>query len=411
MSMQRSYAEIKAESESLNLKVVEGKRKAKRPFILALQEYHLNQRLYVTFGLKHRLSMESPMLAKPCTGLKSSEIAEIYESDDWVFEEKFNGIRMEQSNSQDGMEAFSRGLSVTDYLPVCYTDKIDWQHYPIVEPTEEPEYVLDCEIVSINPNISTIMGNKGVVTETELQAVTALLALNLEDSIRIQREIDHPLRFRVFDCLFYKGEDLRPLPYWKRVKVARKITTELASKGLPFIKTTIVRDRKEEYLEHLWSLGKEGVIAKNIHKEYIDRESRPRDGWIKFKRTTTGVLGDTIDAYVTGFELGDEKKGFAGIVGSIHFTVNLTKKNGEVVKHHIARCINVELVERKAMTIQGADGPELDPSYYGRVAEVEGQAVSARALRLTHPRILRWREDKTDEDCVMAEEDLRGMVV
>ena len=35
-------------------------------------------------------------------------------------------------------------------------------------------------------NFNTIMGNRGVITETQLQAVTALLSMNSEDTLKIQ---------------------------------------------------------------------------------------------------------------------------------------------------------------------------------------------------------------------------------
>ena len=182
--------------------------------------------------------------------------------------------------------------------------------------------------------------------------------------------------------------------------------------GLPFELSKCVQKDKEEFLERIWEAGGEGVIAKRLDGKYLPTKSRPRNGWIKIKRTTTGTLGDSIDGFITGFELGKEGKGFENLVGSLHISLNLLKQDGSSTTHHIARVINIPLVDRKRITVLNGDGrPELDASYYNRVVEIEGQAVSARARRLTHPRLIRFRDDKSPHDCTMSEKDLERMIV
>lgn len=408
--MQRSLADLKMECQALGLRVVPtGGREAKKDFITSLREYFLVTKGR-TFGLDYRLGLESPQLAFLSTNLRDEEIKHIMTSPEWVFEEKLNGVRMIITyHPEVGFEAFGRNLSVTDYLPVPYGEKIylGESNYKGLFPA----FVLDCELMSRDKNISTVMGKRGVVTETELAAVTALLALNTEDSIRIQKELDRPLVLKVFDCLYHDKQDLRRKPYLERRKMLSQVVTLLQGVGIQVEKVKAVRDSKEEYLDYLWSQGGEGVIAKNIRMTYLDKVSRPRDGWVKFKRTVGGALGDTVDGFVTGFELGDERRGFSDLVGALHVSVWLTAADGSKRIHEVARVANITLEERKKITVVGPNGPELDKGVYEKVVEVEGQAVSARAMRLTHPRLIRFRDDKNPDQCVISESELRKQIM
>lgn len=397
--------------KELGLEWTPTRRKSKQPFIDALQAHYLvANKVPLTKGLKFRLSMKSPMLARIVTDLKPSEINYLYESDNVVFDKKHNGLRMIVSHfdNENWIEVYSRNLSVTDFLPVPYTSKIYWGAGDF---HALPEFVLDTEIISTNPMISTVMGNRGVITETELQAIAAMMALNDNESLRLQQELN-PIKFMVFDCLYWNSLDLRQSPFIKRRDRVITAVDILNAHGFTtFSRSPVNGTRKEEFLEWIWANGGEGVIAKRLDGMYKDDSNRSRDGWIKIKRTTTGTLGDTIDGFITGFELGKEGRGFENYVGSLYISINLEKEDGSTYVHEIARVANVPLEKRKEITVEGEKGPELDKSYYNKVVEVEGQAVSSRARRLTHPRLLRFRDDKAPHECTMKESDLNRMIM
>ena len=46
----------------------------------------------------------------------------------------------------------------------------------------------------------------------------------------------------------------------------------------------------------------------------------------------------------------------------------------------------------------------LKEEYMGVVVECDGQAISRVSKRLTHPRLLRLRFDKTKEECIYTQE-------
>jgi len=137
---------------------------------------------------------------------------------------------------------------------------------------------------------------------------------------------------------------------------------------------------------------------------------------VKIKRSVSeslnsAGLADSIDAFITGYDLADEEKSWNGLIGSLEVSVTLLSPEGEH-DHVIARVANIPLDIRKEMTMIGPDGkPCLKPEYYGRVVEVDGQAMSARAFRLTHPRLLGFRPDRTKMDCQYDEEYLRSLIL
>ena len=114
------------------------------------------------------------------------------------------------------------------------------------------------------------------------------------------------------------------------------------------------------------------------------------------------------DAFVTGFKRGEPDGDFRNMVGALEFSVNLT--NGK--RHVIGYPINMTLEERQRISIYDptTDTVTMIPEYYNRVAEISGQDISARELRLSHCTLDRWRDQEGDkklpQDCVVDLEDL-----
>lgn len=414
--MQKSLAELKNKCSELSLDVIQsGRRVSKKDYIKVLQAHYIKERIrageILSPGFRFRMDIETPQLAFLGKNLRPEERKLIEESLDWIYEEKLNGARMLVFYHPDwGFEFYGRNLSVTDFLPVNYTNKVFLHKVKTYKGLWKP-FVLDCEIVSNDPRISTEVGKRGVVTETILQAVTALLALNSEDSLRIQEELGGPLELRVFDCLQFEEKDIRKMPYYKRRKALQEVVNSLQRLDLPFYKVKAVRKNKKEYLEHLWENGKEGAIAKPIAMPYLDRESRPRDGWVKLKRTVSGAIGDTVDGFITGFEEGNSKKGFAGLVGALEVTVFVKEEDESLTEHVIAKVPNIPFEMRREISGLENGKVVMDKSLYKKVVEVEGQSVSARVKRLVHPQLVRFREDKSWTDCVISREDLENQIM
>lgn len=415
ISVNRKLSELKEQCSSLGLEVVQsGSRESKTDYILVLRDYFINQ-LYpngIPKDLELMLSLESPMLCSRFSEFTPDQKEKIWESPDWIIEQKEDGVRL-VNFFVNGWGCFSRNISVKDFLPVNYSNKICQNGVDLSKLKDK--FVVDSEIVSSNPNVCTIIGNKGVVCETQLQAVTALLSMNSEDSLRIQEEENCPLELRVFDVLWWNGEWIYNKPLIERIPYIVEAVKQLQDAGVKCRRPYSSYSNKKAFYKAMIAAGAEGGVLKNLHSPYVPTSSRKKDGFVKVKRTMSETMqdegiSDGIDAFVTGFEPGDESKGWAGLVGALEFSVYL-KKDGEQKLHKIARITNIPMELRKRIT-EVVDGqPVLKKDWYGKVAEIDGQCVSARSYRLKHARLIQWRNDRSEDTCVMDEDFLKSMIL
>jgi len=405
-----------------------GKKCSKDDYILALRNYHLKLRYpdgRIPKHLQMVMRLESPMLANRFNAAAPDVQAAIWDSDEWGFQEKMDGVRLLRVFVRgEGLHFYSRGISVRDYLPIEYKN-IYQPNLNLEELScQFDEYMADSELVCTNPNISTVMRSRGVSdTETQLSAVTALLGLNDADSISIQKNEGCPLKFFAFDVMNFNGSWLieggnRQLTQIEREKVTRIVCTVEKAAGLnvEFLETVYDKVGKKDFYEKIIAAKGEGVIAKHVKALYLAQESRARCKWIKIKRTVSGSLtdtslNDTMDAFVSGWEPGDKGKAYENLVGTLKFSVWLVKPNGERVQHEIGNISGLALDFRKSITVVDEQGlPHLDPSFMGKVAEIDGQNISSKALRIRHCRLIRWRDDKNLDQCEVYEAMLKDMV-
>lgn len=419
----RTLAQLKQECDKLGLQPVQKSKKiGKTEYILALRDYYLGIKSIIndTRAMRLYMNYDSPMLCYRYAELKDEEKQNIWESPNWVLEPKLDGVRFVTVKLGEGKpHYFSRNSSVDDFLPVEYTDNVvdDGVRWTKVK----DDFILDAEFISTQARVDTTWGTQGVITETPLQAVSSLLAMESERSVKIQRQMAKEfakplLKMVYFDCLWFNGEDLTSQPYYVRKRFMNKAVTQLIEAGQVCSVTKIVQRDKKAYYEQILSDGGEGVVAKEINSPYIATNSRSRRGWVKIKRSMTQTvrnvgLSDSIDAFVSGYELGDEERGWAGYVGSLEFSVLLRSQDGSIRPHVIARISSLPMEDRIKMTDKtDPDNPKLAADYYGRCASLDGQDISARSLRLTHAVLKEWRPDRSPDTCRMDEEFLKSMI-
>ena len=308
--------------------------------------------------------------------------------------------------SENKFHFFSRNNSAVDYLPQDYIDTI----YVTAKDFSYPHnFVLDSEVISTNPEIKT-----NTQCLTQLQSTAALLNLNPEDSINIQKK--YPLKFIVFDCL-YDGNSLIDEPWTERHKHAEKLSAILKDNDFNCDINHVVENTdynkfaKREYFEKLIADDKEGIILKNKNAKYHACSSRTID-CVKVKRSTSDSFTNDIDAFITDYVVGkDDTRNENMIVGFV-FSIMMEKDNGEVVKHPIAVCSNVsDFIKEDATVIDENGEVTLNKDYYFRVATIKGQNISSKNLRLTHAVIDSWRFDKDASGCeIIKESELSKLV-
>ena len=396
----------------------------KEDYIVPIRKFYLAKRYQkpenVPLHMRMMLKLKSPMLARRIddAGIPEEIIKAVWESDEWYLEEKLNGARMLLVNdgSGDGIQIYSRHNSDVDLLPINYTEKILFPDEFDPEKVGE-KFILDTEMTSDVVNLSTLFEGSGVETETQLHAVTALLSSDKDRAIHVQKTADLRLTFNVFDCLFFNDDWIMELPLKERRKMMMQMGKELKGAGFKIKPVRANRDNKAGFHKQIVASGGEGTIAKNINGVYIADTNRPKDGWLKIKRSVSQSsveeeLGmDTIDGWISGFEPATEGKNREGMVGSILVSVYVDSGEGEPREHVIAKISGIDMKLREDMT-EIIDGkPYLKASYYDRVVEIDGASVSARSQRLNHPVFLGFRYDKNKDGCVISEGFLKKMVL
>ena len=393
----------------------------KEDYINPIRKYYLAKRYQkaenVPEHLRMMLRIKSPMLARRIddAGIPEEIVSSVWESREWYLEEKLNGSRMLLVNDGKGIQIYSRHNSDVDMLPINYTEKILFNDE--FDPNKVTEtFIIDTEMTSDLDRLSTVFKDYGVVTETQLHAVTALLSSDVERAVNIQRKEGLRMTFNVFDCLYYNGEWIIDKPLKERYKITMKVGKMLKEAGFKVRPVRMARNDKKMFHREIISGGGEGTIAKNINGVYIADTNRPKDGWLKIKRSVSQSSNeefgtDTIDGWISGFEPATEGKNREGLVGSILVSVYVEGEGNETREHVIAKISGMDMKLREDMTEVIGGEPYLKASYYNRVVEIDGASVSARSKRLNHPVFLGFRYDKNKDGCVMSEEFLEKMVL
>lgn len=390
-----------------------GRKLMKDDLVKALRRHFINERYgseeNIPWSLKFMLSIECPQLCRRIKDLKPEQQDLVWDSPDWIAEEKIDGCRMLilYDASEKKFHFYSRNNSVTDYLPQDYSDTIlvtvkDNFYYP-------ENFVLDCEVISTNPETET-----NTQCLTQLQSTAALLNLNANDSKAIQK--NNPLKFVVFDCL-YDSKNLIDETWNIRHKHADKLSFILKENGFTCELNKVVtntddnKNRKREFFEEVIDRNGEGVVLKNRNAKYHACSSRTID-CVKVKRSTSDSLTKDLDAFITDYVIGNDDTRNENMVVGFVFSVKMEKNNGEIVTHPIAVCSNVSDFIKEDATVVNENGEvSLNPSYYGKVATLQGQNISARSLRLTHSTIEMWRPEKSADGCeIVKEAELRKLI-
>lgn len=390
---------LKKKCETLGLPVVQkGKREAKSDYVSVLRDHFLKR----DYPNGMPFTELTPMLCFASWNLEEKELEAIWESPNWVAQSKENGCRMTLYFVPGvGVFATSRTVSLKTYRLQELTGKLLFREFK-----DSPRAItLDVEVIVEKPIDTRPYTAKGQITKSSLHSTTALLSLEDANSRKCQVDQDAALTFKVIDVTF-DHHDLRKKPLRERLTSVHSFLSWVKDTeiGKYFIHLPVVASKKKEFLQEIWAKGGEGVVLKNLDAPYEDSSSRRRDAWVKVKKRIE------FDAFVTGFKRGDEGQGFENMVGALEFSVRLASGKTHVLGYPI----NMTLEERQRITVydKETNTVSLLSEMYNRVAEISGQDISARELRLSHCTLDRWRDqpgdEKSAEECVVDMADLEA---
>lgn len=349
---------------------------------------------------------------------------EMWDSPDWIAEEKYDGDRRIAQFCGKVVRFTGRRKSVKDGLFVEKTENVphlsDYTSAALAinaksftrtkVPSALDGTVLDGEMIShLDPSLPD--GN-GVAFGGLSKYVTSIMGSLPEEAVKKQIERGW-LRYVVFDCLFYKGKDVRLFTWENRYGWAQQALREWDN---PF--ATIAgsfaghcKKSKRAHYEEIVARGGEGVILKFKHGQYGDKGA-----WVKVKKQATAdvvIMGfipaKEVSKKVSG-EVSMTKYAKAGLIGAIRCGQFSTRVPDPTEAHDgipVAKRVHSlhEVATVSGMTDDlRAQFTKHPKKYIGKVIEIEHNGREPTG-RFRHPRFNRFRDDKTAKDCVYRDDE------
>ncbi|KKQ23688.1 MAG: putative DNA ligase [Candidatus Roizmanbacteria bacterium GW2011_GWC1_37_12] len=242
------------------------------------------------------------------------------------------------------------------------------------------------------------------------------------DIEKMAKEI--PLRLFSFELLYKDGENFINRPFIERRKA---LESSIATKRDLLKETVVIADEEEvenqEKLEKLFDealeKGLEGVLAKKITGIY--KPGAREWNWIKYKRSYSSKIKDTIDCLVMGYDFG---KGKRTVFGMGAFLVGLRdeKEDRFVTIAKIGTGLTDEEWKElriKSLELRIKNKPKdyfvdkmmecdvwIEPKIIVeiRADEITKSPVHTAGLALRFPRLERFRDDKNPQEVTTLKE-------
>ena len=388
--------------------------------VKAIQRFYLEQRkINGTYhkSIEKILLLESPMLALLFKYKNQKEQDEIWDNDntDWLWEEKLDGCRaLICYDPVDGFDIYSRNLSAVDQLPFNYADNILW-NLDIRELTVP--FIIDCEIVPKNREVDKT-GEFIPVADTQQGLILSILLLDPESSKRLQ--VKNPVKFVAFDILYLGDKPMLNMKLNDRKRYLHALLPYLVKAGVPIEEPLTLQygQDKMSFYNAILNAGGEGVIAKHLDSKYDT--SGKRDGaWVKIKRAKNQIIddsiGDTVDAFVMGFDIGSDNKVSAltfGIILLDNTNQEILDESGDPLTHIIATVSDLTEELKDVITTKDIFGnTTLRHEMYGKVASLNCKNLSKGTLRFNEASLVIWRSDRSASTCRIRKDILEKSVL
>ena len=213
-----------------------------------------------------------------------SLVKDPFDDPDWIFEPKFDGLRVACIFDGRDLQLISRnGIAQNFQFP----DIVD-----ALRPVLALPCILDGEIVCLDEH--------GRSSFRDLQQ-----RFHLQDTAEVQRRAaEHPAYLYAFDLLYLDRYDITPLPLIERKRLLKN-----AVRWNDRIHWTPARPREGIAMLHdACRLGLEGIVGKRLHSPYVATRS---GGWVKIKCSGRQefVIGGFTDPAAVAHRLGGAARG------------------------------------------------------------------------------------------------------
>ena len=203
---------------------------------------------------------------------------EPFDSEEYLFEVKWNGIRALAAQRGSGWELWGRELA--DYRP----------RYPEMQVLTAlpPGTILDGELVLSSHGVSS----HGV---PDLEAILARHQLSHPGKIQHASQ-QQPVTYVVFDLLSYQGRSLLGQPLQARRALLQELVARLAEPRVQFSEGLVGPGRA--FFQQAVRQGQEGIMAKHVASRYLPGQRSVC--WLKIKparRLPCVIVGWQAGAY------------------------------------------------------------------------------------------------------------------
>ncbi|MFA9289063.1 MAG: ATP-dependent DNA ligase, partial [Weeksellaceae bacterium] len=211
-------------------------------------------------------------------------------------ESKYDGFRLQIHKKGKEVRMYTRGLEDATHM---YPDVVEG----VLKQIKADTIIFEGEAIGFDPASQTFLPFQETVQRKRKYGVE-------------EKAKEMPLKLFAFELLYLNDASLLIEPYVLRqteLAKAIKVTGDVAIDTLIPAGHTVVKDAK--HLELLFddaiTKGLEGIIAKKLDGIY--QPGARGWNWIKFKRSYSSKIDDTIDCVVMGYDVGKGKRADFGI--------------------------------------------------------------------------------------------------
>ncbi len=357
-------------------------------------------------GLKEvKLIVGKPVRPALAERLPNADEAVKRLGDEFAAEPKFDGFRVAVHKDGDKVELFSRNL---ENMTHAFPDLVE----AVKKEVKAKSVIMEGEAIAFNPTTNEFLPFQETTKRRRKHEVEAM-AKKL------------PLVLFAFDLLYLNGKDITQEPHTTR----RKLLEGIVSKDNLIIRIAeerIIHTAKEimEFFNEAISQGLEGLMLKKLDSPY--KAGGRGFHWVKFKRSQSGTLTDTVDCVLLGVYTGKGKRTEFGVGGLLVGVYNDKKDRFETISRVGTGLTDDEFrkVFEISKKLRVAHKParvesKIEPSFWLEpkvVLEIVADEITKSPIHtageedgtgyaLRFPRLVKFREeDKRAEDATTVEE-------
>ena len=336
----------------------------------------------------------------------SSAVEIINQIETCLVEPKYDGFRLQAhfSKKLNQVKLYSRSLEDVTHM---YPDIVEGVKKEVIA----DEIIIEGEAIGYDPKTGEFLPFQETVQRKRKYDIVA-------------KSLEIPLRFFTFELLYLNGKSYIGDKFIERRKLLEKsikVTGNIAQDIVVVANQEEVFDPKrlEVIFEDAIGRGLEGVLAKK--EDGVYQPGARGWNWIKYKRSYSSKIHDTIDCLVMGYDLGKGKRtGFgmgaflAGVYDEKNEKYLTVAKIGTGLTDDEWRTLKTKTQEIKTKTrpknyvvdkIMDCD-VWVEPSI---VVEIKADEISkspshTAGLALRFPRLEKFREDKKPADVTTSKE-------